>query len=408
MYLPNWIFRLLILCLIACSGCSSDSSDDATPDNVPARGRIIELTKLQSFSTDQIRTNLGLIDAQHIFLDDLQIKHNVSLYKVLYETPNPSGELVQASGLFLIPDNVNDAPLLSLQHGATMSKEAVPSRLSLEYFFGLAFASEGYVTTMPDYVGLGDGAGLHPFVHADTEASATIDILRSARNYCTENSISLNGDVFLAGYSQGGHATMATIKEIEANHASEFNVKAVVPSAGPLDVSGTQSGFMLRNEPYVSSGLVAYVVFAYNEVYKFYNDPSEVFASPYAENLTKHFTAEMNSSFEQIAQETPASNIPREMFQSAFLESLENNPNNGAKLAMQDNDVYDLKINAPLKICHCSADEVITVDNATVAVKAMKAKGTNVEWIDPFPQGNHGQCAIFHMKVAHDWFMQLR
>lgn len=289
-----------------------------------------------------------------------------------------------------------------------MSKEAVPSRLAVEYLFGLAFASEGYVTTMPDYVGMGDGAGLHPFVHSATEASATIDILRSARNYCTDNSISLNGDAFLAGYSQGGHATMATIKEIEANFASEFNVRAVVPSAGPLDVSDTQSGFMLLDQPFASSGLVAYVVFAYNEIYNFYNDPSEVFVSPYAETLGKHFTAEMNSSFEAIAQDTPPSNIPREMFQPAFLESLENDPNNGAKLAMKDNDLYDLKINAPLKICHCSADEVITVDNAKVAVEALKARGTDVEWIDPFPPGMHGQCAIFHMKVAHDWFTQLR
>ena len=45
----------------------------------------------------------------------------------------------------------------------------------------MIFAAFGYVVCAPDFVGLGDSPGVHPYVHAKTEASAAIDMLRAAR-----------------------------------------------------------------------------------------------------------------------------------------------------------------------------------------------------------------------------------
>ena len=60
---------------------------------------------------------------------------------------------------------------------------------------------------MPDYIGMGESPGLHPYVHGESEATATIDMIRAAREFITD-SLNLidNHQVFLSGYSQGGHA----------------------------------------------------------------------------------------------------------------------------------------------------------------------------------------------------------
>jgi hypothetical protein len=51
--------------------------------------------------------------------------------------------------------------------------------------------------------------------------------------------VGLDGRLFLIGYSQGGHATAAAHRELEARHANEFTVTAAAPMAGALDLSGT-------------------------------------------------------------------------------------------------------------------------------------------------------------------------
>lgn len=81
-------------------------------------------------------------------------------------------------------------------------------------------------------MGLGYGPGLYPDVHAASEATATIDMLRATRNYCQQNAIGLNGQVFLFGYSQGGHATAAAQKMIEEKYPHEFTITASAPMAG--------------------------------------------------------------------------------------------------------------------------------------------------------------------------------
>ena len=65
-------------------------------------------------------------------------------------------------------------------------------------------------------IGLGEGEGIHNYMHAETEASATIDLIIYGKELAYELlGVSSNNQLFLFGYSQGGHATMAAVKEIE-------------------------------------------------------------------------------------------------------------------------------------------------------------------------------------------------
>ncbi|NNK89912.1 MAG: hypothetical protein HKO89_04830, partial [Saprospiraceae bacterium] len=129
------------------------------------------VTYLESFQKDEISSMIGL-----------SVNYGVDLYKVRYYTPDINGDEHVASGLICIPQSQSRSfPLACYQHGTVGSRDDVPSNLQGGYLLAVIFASYGYVITTPDYLGLGDSPGIHPYVHAATEASAAIDLLYAAR-----------------------------------------------------------------------------------------------------------------------------------------------------------------------------------------------------------------------------------
>ncbi len=78
-----------------------------------------------------------------------------------------------------------------------------------------------------DYLGLGkSNYAFHPYLHSAGEASASIDAMRAVRQVLTRLNTPLSGKVMLAEYSQGGHAAIATQREIEAHFSKEFDLVA--------------------------------------------------------------------------------------------------------------------------------------------------------------------------------------
>ncbi|MFN0074264.1 MAG: lipase family protein, partial [Chloroflexota bacterium] len=100
------------------------------------------------------------------------------------------------------------------------------------------FASYGYAVVVADYLGLGSSPGYQAYCHARSEATCVVDALRAGKSLCASNNVTLNAQLFLAGYSQGGHVTMAAHRELETFHTNEFTVTASAPCAGPYDLGG--------------------------------------------------------------------------------------------------------------------------------------------------------------------------
>ena len=142
----------------------------------------IFLILLPFFSISQIvsyelQNSWSIFDVQDLYtssnLPDYigEINYDVEGYKVLYYTPNEDGDLVLASGAVFLPVNTNcDAPILSWQHGTVVSDMGVPSQnIDDSNVIGIVSASHGYVVVMSDYLGLGEGEGIHNYCHSDTE-----------------------------------------------------------------------------------------------------------------------------------------------------------------------------------------------------------------------------------------------
>ncbi len=356
-------------------------------------------------------TDLGVTSAGLIGFVIGTSTYDVRSYKIVYRTVDIDGTPTMASGLLSIPlnTNCNDYPLAVYNHGTVLLRENVPSRDNSEAFVAKAMATEGVVAISPDYLGLGDNPGLHPYLHAESQATATIDMIRAVREFLPDSlGISLNGEVFVSGYSQGGHAAMATIKYIQDNSLSnEFNIVAAGPASGPYNLSGSQSDVLISNQPYSYPGYVCYLLFGLNRVYgNIFNTYSEILKAPYDVLIPPYFNG--NYPMDSVNAKLPA--VLADFMQDTVLANFiadsvgQTHPLWQALLA-QDN--YDWRPDFPMRMYYCTQDEQVSFQNTLDAEAAMQARGaTNVTAVNNGAL-DHGDCVLPSLNDARDWFISL-
>jgi len=147
----------------------------------------------------------------------IQVDYNVLNYAVTYTTTDAFGQPDTATGLLSVPDAIETVfPLAVYNHGTVDDRNgALSVEGNQERFVAQGIAAFGFITLSPDYLGLGGSDGLHPYLHADTEASAGRDMIIAVRAWLDEQDMPRNNQVFVTGYSQGGHASMALHRLLE-------------------------------------------------------------------------------------------------------------------------------------------------------------------------------------------------
>ena len=331
-------------------------------------------------------------------------RYSVRLYKVVYETITPIGGKTRASGALILPESTGrPLPLISYQHGTITQTNKAPSAMETtgEAFVGVAMATAGYAVVEADYLGLGESPGLHPYHHARSEASACVDLLRAARTICSTNGFPLTNRLFLCGYSQGGHATLALLREIETHHAAEFPVTACAPMAGAYDLPGVTTGDFLSGRIFPNPYYFLYLLAAFQDVYHFAPTLQDLLAPPY--NTTLPPLLHGNTTGGIINAALPQD--PTLILKPEYLVAFRSDPRHPLRLALRDNGLCDWTPSTPLRLYHCSGDQDVIVANSKVAAAGFQARGaTNVVWLDPLPGANHGGCAQPSLLAAKIWF----
>jgi len=331
-------------------------------------------------------------------------KWEVDVHRVIYHTPDPHGVQTIASGLVIIPTNDTcPAPMMTYLHGTQMNKHDVFSNLNGEWFIGVVAATTGYAAAFPDYLGLGVSPGLHPYQHAASEASCAIDLLRALRQICDSNDVDLNGQLFVMGYSQGGHAAMATHREIQQHLSGEFTVTASAPMSGPYDLSGVQFEMVASFDPYSQPGYLPYLVMSFQSVYgNLYSNYSEIFKHPYDSIIPPlilsgtHWMGDVNNVMPSV---------PRLIIDSTYAAAFFSDTLHPAMLALKDNDVYDWLPQAPMRMGYCTSDQEVTYRNAIVALNRMHQLGANnVNAVCQDTTLSHFDCARPSILFTKFWF----
>jgi hypothetical protein len=331
-------------------------------------------------------------------------RYDVNSYDVVYETIDPDGGRTFASGAVLLPVGASNAlALASYQHGTIVRTNDAPGE---ELLAGVAFATTGYAAVVPNYLGLGaTSAGLQPYHHARSEATVCLDLLRAARSVCATNGQSLNGQVFLVGYSHGGHVTMALLRELEMFHTNEFTVTACAPMAGAYDLSGVSTADFLSDRVQPNPYYFALLLAAYQSVYRLAPTLADLLAPPYDTTLPPLLQG--NSTGNEINDAMPG--MPSRILKPEVLAAFQSQTNHFFRLAVRDNDLYRWKPRAPLQMYHCEGDQDVLFANSVVAWESFQSLGaTQAVLIDPLPTADHGGCALPSLLDAKAWFDSLR
>ncbi len=384
------------------SGLTSDPAQFYRVLTVPAadRGRLLDFDLAFPVTLPEIKILLGFAEIPVTPL------YEVEVYRLVYETVDPWGGRTQASAAVVLPVDVGrPLPLMSYQHGTLVLTNEGPSALNEQILPGVGFASIGYAVVLPDLLGFGDSPGLHPYHHARSEATAGVDALRAARLWCAGNSRELNGQLFLVGYSQGGHATMALQRELELYHGDEFTVTASAPMAGAYDLSGVTATNLLSGRPMPNPYYLIYLLAAYQEVYGLTNSLGELLSPPYDTVLPPLMNGATPSGTINDAMPADA----RLLLRPAVLNALEANPLHPIRVALQDNDLYRWTPTAPTRLYHCRGDQDVIYANSEIAYSSFHSRGAvQVQLIDPEPTADHTGCALPSFVLAKDWFETLR
>jgi dienelactone hydrolase len=366
------------------------------------RGRVLSSTLKQTLSTLQIGFLFNLAGIP------LTPQYNVQLYKIVYETIDVNGGRTRASGALAVPVGVGQPlPLVSYQHGTLTRTNDAPSLMSLsgEVSVGVAFATTGYAAAVPDLLGLGDSPGLHPYHVSRAEASCCVDMLRAVRTLCATNGPALGDRLFLCGYSEGGHVTMSLLRDLEAYHTNEFQITAGAPMAGAYDLSGVTAADFLSGRVQPNPYYFAYLLAAYQDVYRFAPTLADLLRVPYHTNLPPLLQG--GSTGDQIDAVMPLD--PAQILKPEILAAVQANANHPLRQALRDNDVFDWRPRSPLRLYHCSGDQDVVYTNSQVALARFHALGaTQVELVNTVPGADHGDCAFPSLLAAKTWFDTLR
>jgi pimeloyl-ACP methyl ester carboxylesterase len=374
----------------------------AAPVLVPeGRGTILSVALMETKTVDQIA-----IEYPFVALGGLDLRYDVAVYRVGYQTLDAFGNLTAASGVVGVPLGIPaGAPLLSFQHGTITGRTNAPSVNPQETGVDLPLylmGASGYLVTVPDYLGFGDSSGLHPYMHAKTLAWTVIDLIRATRSLAADSGYPLNYQLFLTGYSEGGYATMAAQREIETHHADEFSITASAPMAGAYDMSGTMLQLFLSGDPVPSPLQFPYVLLTYNGIYGIYEDITNLLAEAYIKTVLGLFDGENDS--DTIDAALPS--LPHELFAPNFLAVLESSDYHPAKVALENNDVYRWTPVSPTRLYHCLDDDIVPYANATVALEYFTAVGADVE-LETLSFDSHVDCAVPALLSGNSWFKSL-
>ncbi|MEM1320392.1 MAG: T9SS type A sorting domain-containing protein [Bacteroidota bacterium] len=353
------------------------------------QAQLLSYEEIAEYNISELQT---IADDLGVFPGVISYNHEVKVYKVLYQMDDTNDEPIQVSGALVVPQNTScGLPIASYQHGTIIRKTSVPSQLSAELDIGLLYATNGMVLTMPDYQGLGESPGLHPYIHAESEARAVAGLILAAQQLADTLNFPLNEQLFLFGYSQGGHATMAAHRYIQQELAGALTVTASSPMAGPYDVSGVQANVITADVSYPTPNYLPYILFAYQSVYgNLYSDPSDVLIPPYDTLLPPLF----DGTFSSFQVDAVMPSIPNRILKPEVLDSFRNDPNHRIRVALRDNDVYDWTPEAPIRLVYCMGDDQVSFENSIVARDQFMANGVvDVETLD-LGDSDHVDCAF--------------
>jgi hypothetical protein len=395
---------------VALALSAGTASAGATGHSVPGRpgcacrGAVVSVVPVASFSAPQLAQslkNLGLGSWS------ASVHYGVDGYRVIYRTISVDGSPSTASGLVVLPRRTaRTLRIVEFGHGTTVPRLDAPSFYpeSDGRLAGLVAASAGFAAAAPDYLGLGAGPGPHPFLHAASEASASLDLLRASLAIAARHGRRLDPQVFVTGFSQGGQAAMALGHALQQGADPRLRLGALAPVSGTYDVAHAEFPAIFSGQiaPLSATFYLPYLILAWNRIYHLYQRPSQAFRAPY--DHTMPILDDGYHTDEQI--QAGLAPTVRALLTPRFLRLL-HHPAGPLLRGLRINDATcGWQPHVPVRLYAARADRDSVIANAWHCQQALRAHGADVPVIDVGPV-DHDTSLVLALPQLLSWFQQL-
>ena len=361
-------------------------------------GQLIDYTHQSTMTQDEIIFILWFAGFDPV------ADFGISVYDIHYESHSEYGTVDTLAGLVIIPHSPTEAfPIFTYQHGTVILDSQAPSITGISadnveiLFISLITAPSGFITVIPDYTGIGDPDKYHPYIIANPHTEALVNMIRSVKQLSIElegdDKFQFNDQLFLAGYSDGGYATLASQRGIQIDYPDEFSVTASFPMAGPYDLSGTMVDYFLSEPEYTQPYYVPYVLTSHLWYYQGLDvDFAEYFEPFWADTLPSLFDGTHSGS--EINDLMPGN--PLDILLDDVLEEFENDEDHFFRQSLEENTLLDWVPESPTYFYHGMGDDIVPYENAQVAYDTFVANGATDVSLELFPEelGGHSDVAV--------------
>ena len=371
----------LVAALLAACGSDHDSDDEGA---APARGTLLSsapTATLDPAALDQKIAAAGIAALAG------PSRCSAEVVSLRYQSIGPHGEPAEVTGAAMLPVGAGCAgpwPVVSYSRGTEIKKARTMTDVS-EFETGLITAmltGRGIAVVATDYLGYaGSTWPSHPYLHADSEASATIDAIRALRALATARQLPLQPAIHLMGYSQGGHASLAAQARLE-RLGTEFEVADGAHMSGPHDLVLTARRALdaLPLGPLGSTFYLPFALTSLQQVYgNLYTTPADYFREPYAAKVETLFPGTLSLSELITSGQLPL--LLSDLITDRFVADV-GNPASTLTSVMQANASYVPAAARPVLLCGGSRDPTVMFENTTTAAAALAAAGTAVTTVD--------------------------
>ena len=372
---PARLFLLILTATVLLTSCDTGSSTDDLPENDFLVSENLKRTITQQ-QLVTFWTFAGVPEAEEAILYD------VDVYTVVYNTIDPEGNPIQASGAILVPQGIDNPGLLSVQHATIFSNDEAPSvDIGISVTARKAiFASAGFITFLPDYIGYGITEDrLHPYQVESSLAQTSFDMILAGLEFIENRNLTNTAQpVNLIGYSEGAYASLALAKLIEET-SPVVDIGVVSMGAPIFDISATMD--QLLQNPGATRECVpcyGYFLYTYHQLYEFPRPLSDYFNAPYAQLIADGlFNGEQSS--QEVSESLPET--VSELFTDQFIQRYLDGEEPELEQAVTENDLFYIP-EADVLLVHGDADTVAPIFNSDdFEQRALDAGKTNYSYV---------------------------
>jgi pimeloyl-ACP methyl ester carboxylesterase len=329
------------------------------------------------------------------------ITDGVQMFRVRYWSAFDS-QLVEASGLMSLPFSTlrGQAPrgTVIYLHGTSPSRADSPSALGVEGMLPSAiFGGGGYTMLAPDYIGLGQSKAAQTYLHTQATVAAARDLALASQEVARALKLPSSNDLYLTGFSQGGHATAAVQRALEAAPVMQSSVKAAAAVAGAFDLANISVPYAFKHQHALYLGYLAH---SYAVQYK--QPLASLLVPQYASTVPTLYDGDHSTDAIQAGLPKDA----RDLFLPERLAEMDAGQANWFVTALVANEAFRWAPKAPLRLYFGERDTDVSPEDSKNFFAVASKLGGNISLVPVGPH-THSETAYRGVPMARLWFDEL-